>query len=210
VIEAARRQPNGNNDGGAPAPEQKEIDPQLAGFFVRDAQRAASVLEEICKKNGVYGDADIQLYTTSVHAMKSALANVSESELSLFAAELEQAGRNKDTARISLDTPEFLSELKAIIEKLTPAEESAESEETPDELFLLLQESMIAVKEACKAYDKPAIKVLLSKLRKNIWPHQIKKLLDIMSEQLLDGDFYEVSNTAEKLVKRIITELTKQ
>jgi len=139
--------------------------------------------------------------------MKSALANVSEPKLSLLAAELEQAGRNKEKDKISSETPAFLSELRAIIEKLTPPKDSCEGPEMLPEDYFRLQETLLAVKEACKNYDKRAIKELLGKSRKNTWPSQIKKLIDMMSEQLLDGDFEEVSSTAEKLMKRIPPEI---
>jgi len=203
------RQASENNDGGAAMPVGERIDPQLAEFFVKDARRSVSVLEGMCEKNGVYEDADIQMYTTTVHAMKSALANIGDHKLSFFAAELEQAGRNKNADKISSQTPAFLRELKAIIEKLTPAESPCESSEPAAEDYLLLHETLMAIKEASKVYDKQSIKEQLSKLRKKTWSGQIKKLLDMMSEQLLEGDFYEVSSTADKLMKRILSEIAK-
>jgi len=179
--------------------KKPQIEPHLVEFFVQDAVRAVSTLEGISGKNGFYEDEDINMFTISVHMMKSALANIGESGLSSFAARLEQAGRNKNAGEMSSETPAFLSGLRAVIDKLTQQGQPDDNSGPSDEDYSYLREKLPAIKDACAMYDKRAIKDVLTQLRQKTWPRQIKELLDAMSGQLLGGDFEKVSDTAEKL-----------
>jgi CheY-like chemotaxis protein/HPt (histidine-containing phosphotransfer) domain-containing protein len=94
------------------------LSPLLIDCFLQDARRILATLEALHEKRNNYEDKDMKTYTINVHGMKSALAYVGETELSAFAAQLEQAGRANDTAAISSGTPAFLDALRAVIEKL--------------------------------------------------------------------------------------------
>ena len=205
VIEAVRKQASEQKKHKANALVLPQIDQQLAEFFVHDASMSVAVLEEVYEKNGVYEDEDVRMFTTTVHAMKSALANIGESELSSHAAKLEQAGRDKDVVVISSETPVFLGELRAIIEKLIPLGQTGGSDEPLNEDYTYLQEKLFAIKEACEIYDKKTIKAKISELRQKTWPHPIKELLSTMAEQLLGGDFEKVSDITGKIIKIIST-----
>jgi signal transduction histidine kinase/DNA-binding response OmpR family regulator/ABC-type amino acid transport substrate-binding protein len=91
--------------------KQSQIDPELAKIFVRDAEKAMTILQS-------YENYDLQMYILNAHALKSALANIGETKLSDFARDLETAGKDKNTAFISDKTPAFLSELQAVVDKL--------------------------------------------------------------------------------------------
>jgi len=196
---------------GSPAqsamPAQNARYLRLMEYFILDANRASTTLEELLSKAGALTDADLQLFTTTVHAMKSALANVGETELSSFAAYLEQAGRNKDTVLISAETNAFLRRLQAIALKLTPPEQTYYTSDTPREDRLYLCERLLAVKEACEVFDKRTAKEIITTLRHKNWPQKIKQMLDTMAEQLLSGDFDEVSQVSESIIKRLSFEL---
>jgi HPt (histidine-containing phosphotransfer) domain-containing protein len=174
---------------------------QLDEIFVRDASRLAKGLDEIQESN-VYGEEDIKTYTINTHALKSALVNVGEIDLSTTAASLEQAGRDKDTALMVAKTREFLDKLWIIIEKHIPHQESTVGGEPTDlrsfvEDRAYLQEKLLTIKNACKAYDRKTIKEIIMKLRQMVWKSEIKELLAKMDEQLLNGDFEAVSKIAE-------------
>ena len=100
--------------------QKLSVNNKLAEIFIRDANKIIAALEKVMEKQGVCTDDDIRSYTISVHGMKSALANINEPELSAFAAKLEQAGREKNIGAITSETPGFITELRKIIEKLTP------------------------------------------------------------------------------------------
>jgi len=201
VVKAARQKAGSHANDICGAPEQLPAQSQLHKFFVNDANKAIATLEELLGVSDAYTQEDVKLFTTSVHAMKSALANIGESELSSFAARLEHAGRNSDTDTLTTETPDFLSRLRALVKSLTPPEQTAYASETSNGDISYLRERMLTVKEACKTYDKRTIKEIINELTPKAWPHQTKQLLDTMSEQLLNGDFDKVSLTAEMITE---------
>jgi CheY-like chemotaxis protein len=200
VIEAARLQ-NQGKQGVAPAAAQPSLSPHFAEVFVRDAVKAAAILDGIYEKRDSYSDDDIRLYTINVHGMKSALTNVGETELSETAFKLEKAAREKNTGVITADTPAFLSELRKVIEKLSAKKEGEGGTADSAEARVLLREKMLAVKEACGVFDKKAAKDTIAELRKKTWSKETDELLGAIAEHLLNGDFDEASNTAEKIIQ---------
>ena len=197
VIEEARRQAaEWNEHGGSDSARQPSIDPRFAAIFVRDARKALAILEELCE-NGGYGDEEgIRAYIINVHGMKSALANIKETDASVVAAGLEAAGREGDIDSISSGTPAFLDTLRAIIDKLVseaPGDSGAQADSNP----VLLKEKLLAIKSACEEYDESAADVAMSVLRGNQWSNATNDLLDRIAEQLLHSDFDEVVSTID-------------
>jgi CheY-like chemotaxis protein len=103
------------------------IDPELINIFTRDAEKAIFELEALYEKRNAWSDDDIQMYVVNVHAMKSALVNVEETDLSGIAFKLERAGRERDTTLMIAETPAFLNSLREVIKKIKPNENSADS-----------------------------------------------------------------------------------
>ena len=214
IIEAANQQRDDQEKQAADRKAQPEaapsVDPRLAEIFARDARKAVATLEALNEKcagatpSGSYGDEDVQLYIINVHGMKSALANIGETELSAVAAKLETAGREKNTRLMSDEIPAFLSELRKTVEKLSPKDAGGETmDEKSEEVRSYLREKLAAVKEACETYDKKAAKAVIAELRQKAWSAPTKELLAEMSEHLLNGDFEEVSSVADRVVEVI-------
>ena len=200
VIETANRQ-NGAQENAADRAEQKAAASRLAEVFARDIVKAVTALEAIYKKRGgIYEEEDIRSYTITVHGMKSVLANLGEKALSDAAAKLEKAGREKDTAAISSQTPVFMDDLRAVIKKLTPPKEKNGDGDKADYDLGYLREKLLSVKEACEIYDKKAAKTALAELEQKAWPSATKELLKTMAEHLLNGDFDEIPRVAEKII----------
>jgi len=194
VLEAARFRTE-NRSSFVKKNEPMYVSPQLAEFFVKDASSAVLVLGERLTINS---DDDLQLYTTTVHAMKTALANVGESDLSGLARKLEMAGKDKNIDFIFEATPAFVEELKKVIAKFSHKDaESNVSEGDVDYAYLRKQLNLI--KKACDEYDKKVAKDLLIDLREKAWIPQIKELLSDMAEQLLSGDLDNVMDIAVKI-----------
>ncbi|MCL1828257.1 MAG: PAS domain S-box protein [Oscillospiraceae bacterium] len=199
VIEAARRAQSAPEHEKVAA-DRKGPDPQLAEVFVRDASKAISTLEAILGNPGALdGENDLRLYTVNVHAMKSALANIGEAELSSVAAGLEQSARKKDTAVLTAETPDFLSKLRTVAEKHAPAAGESDKGEPGDLGYL--REKLLAIKEACEIFDKKTAKDAVTELRQKAWPGQIRDALGELAEHLLSGDFFEVSSVTESLLR---------
>ena len=185
------------------------ITSHLAELFVRDAQKAVATLEEVAEKHVTYENEDIQVYTTCVHAMKTALENVGELKLSALASELEQAAKKKEMATLSAGTPAFLKKLRNVIAKFTPQEVEEEDSETTDWDYEYLREKLLAIKEACEVYDKKTAKDTMVALRQLAWPQAVKEQLSVMAVFLLGGDFDEVvlaSNKITEIINRSMEE----
>jgi signal transduction histidine kinase/CheY-like chemotaxis protein len=162
--------------------EAPKMDPELAKIFIRDAEKAASVLR-------AYESGDLQMYIISVHALKSALANIGESKLSGFARKLEQAGKSENSDYISKETPAFLSELQAVVDKLkSDKAEQAESDTSGDDMAYL-RKMLLTIKDTCAAYNANAAMSVLKELKQKTWPDPYGELLDNIAGCLLHSDF---------------------
>jgi len=200
VIESARRLKNTVNKhatGSAPLPL---ADAFLAEIFIRDADKAIAVLEEI-QKRGLYGEDDMQSYVTTVHAMKSALANTGEAELSAFALKLEDAGRERNMAVIKDQTSLFLNDLQNLTQKIRQNKEAEEIQKDKTGDSQILREKLLAIQAACAGYDKKAAKEALAELRKETWPLTVKELLNTISGHLLHSDFEDTANLVDNYLK---------
>jgi CheY-like chemotaxis protein len=196
VIEAANRNKGMQTTYAANTNEQTSINPKLAEIFARDASKLANTLEEI-QQNGAYNDEDLRSYTIAVHALKSALNNVRETELSDIAAILEQAGREKDISSIKSDTDSFMGNLRAVIKKHSPQQEKSTGDEAIVEDSTYLQEKLLAIRNACEVYDRKTIKAALADLQQKEWTGKTRELLAKIDEELLNGDFAAIVKATE-------------
>jgi CheY-like chemotaxis protein len=200
VVEEARREQREKRSNDTAAHGQKTA--QEAGmkkFFIRDAEKAVKVLEDMSSRLNAPGDADLESYIIAVHGMKSALANIGESELSGIALKLERAGRDRAYAVMSDKTPAFTGALRALIEKFRPKEESG-GQEISDEDTAYLREKLLAVKAASLAFEKDAAKTALNELNQKTWPRDIIGVLDEISVHLLHSAFKKAAAAAESLI----------
>ncbi|MDR2730132.1 MAG: response regulator [Treponema sp.] len=203
VIEAAYRKREENNKRKAEnkkTPEQ--IGRQLAEIFARDARKVVSVLETL-KENGYKNNDNIQTYIINVHAIKSALANIGEHELSAFALSLEQAGRNNDLEIISAETPFFIDTLRKIIVKIESNEnenslDAKQAEDLSASGLSFLNEKLCIIIKACVVYDKKTVKNTMNEIREKVWSAQVKNILSEISEHILHSEFDEAAATAVK------------
>jgi CheY-like chemotaxis protein len=192
VVEAARQQAA----NAKPAEAQPPSDSKLLAMFVLDAEKVlagmnAAFISEFRGKD------DIRQYIIDAHTMKSALANIGEAGLSTAALKLEQAGRTEDITVMTAETPAFLEALRELIDKYKQKEDDGVIEQEESKDLPYLNEKLFAIQTACENYDVAAINKTLSELGQKEWPRSVKKLLDTISEYLLDGDFEK----AAKLVK---------
>jgi signal transduction histidine kinase/DNA-binding response OmpR family regulator len=204
TVENARRIKNNRKKSSGTPPS---VNPELAKIFTRDAEKAISVLETILKKQGNYGDEDMQLYVIDVHAMKSALANIGETGLSALARKLEEAGREQDITVMSKETPAFLSALRKVIEKIRPNKDSIGGEAAGNIMGndrVYLPEKLSLIQQSCAEYNKKSAKDTLAQLQQKKWPRQVNELLDTLAEHLLHSEFTEAAKLAGDYANMII------
>ena len=87
------------------------INPKIKAAFARDAAKAINAI------TNSYKEKDLNLFTITVHGMKSALASINEPEASEFAASLEAAGKSSQWDIIDEKHQELIDMLKKIIIK---------------------------------------------------------------------------------------------
>jgi signal transduction histidine kinase/CheY-like chemotaxis protein len=165
-----------------------QADPELAKVFTHDAEKALAVLQGY--GTGPYEKDNLQPYIINAHALKSALANIRETNLSNLAKELEQAGRDKNIAFISKETPAFLSGMRTLVEKLKFGK-AEDSGEVTGEDKAYLRKTLLAIKDACAGYDIDAAMATLNELKQKPWPGEYGELIDTISGHLLHSDFDE-------------------
>jgi signal transduction histidine kinase/FixJ family two-component response regulator/HPt (histidine-containing phosphotransfer) domain-containing protein len=197
VVEAARKQKDRLYSGS----EQREaVGPDLAEIFVRDAKKAAQVMEPICLNN-FSGDDDLSAFVINIHAMKSALANIGANDLSAMAARLEQAGRDQDVSLVMSELPSFIEVLRSAVDKYEKVREPLDgAEENFDSSFL--KEKLLTVKTACAAYDKKTAKLTLSHIRERKWPQAVREKLGSIAEFLLHSEFDEAAKFIDEYMKQ--------
>ena len=183
----------------------RSLSAQLSYFFAKDSSRAIAELEALFDKQQPLEEGDVKSYTTIVHAMKSALANVGESELSSVAKALEQAGHEKNISYIMSETPSFIDILRAVSAKFAIVSEGEDSIEAIGEDYAQMKNKMSMLKAACDDFERNTAKKIIAELRETTWSPEINKLLAEMPEQLLSGDFDAVSFAADKVIEIIIT-----
>jgi HPt (histidine-containing phosphotransfer) domain-containing protein len=138
----------------------------------------------------------------TTHGLKSSLANIGEPGLSTVALNLEQAGRNRDTAMMSNETGAFLDKLILLVNNLTPLEETKANAAT-DEDLPYLREKLNVMQEACSTYDKKTAKDIIADLRQKDWPGSTNDMLKTISEYLMQGYFEKAADIAGEIIKTV-------
>lgn len=168
----------------ASIPQTDIPDKQVLRFFRSDAQKAVETLRETIESG------DLKLFTTTVHAMKSALANIGEHEASKVAAALEANGFSEDAA-------DFIVTLEALLDKYKPdTVETASSEDTE-----YLAEQLAIIKTACESFDDDTAFAALDQLNEKQWTKDTTTALQEIRDTLfVYSDFEGAANQVNTLL----------
>jgi len=181
VLEAARKEMSRKSIS-----EKPQRSSELLDIFARDAKKYLQFFKNILENIVTATNEDLRLFAINAHAMKSALANIDELEVSGQAASLENFGNARDKNAIQRDTPIFVESLEAIVAKIdAQAGDAPDVDEDPD----FLREQLQIIGKACADYDEQAADAALASLQKMSWTKETKALIDQISEDLLRGDF---------------------
>jgi CheY-like chemotaxis protein len=161
---------------------------KLLQIFRRDAEKAVITLRETAASG------DIKLFTTTAHSMKSALANIGETEKSRLAAALEKAGHDGDRDFIAANMEGFVETLENLITSLRPAPtaaaDAAAAGANVAEDAAYLAEQLRIIKAACEDYDDSAVYAALDRLKEKPWKPETAAALEEIRETLfLHSDF---------------------
>jgi len=194
VVSAARKQ----KELVVGRKKPQDVDSQLLTFFISDAKKAIGVLESIYLNKCRRSD-DISMFIINVHAMKSALANVGEKNLSEQALNLEQMGRDNDIKILLEKLPFFLESLYKVIAKF---EEKGKVKKEGFGDYSKLKEKLIEIRKACDELNKKAAKDLLADLKTKEWSEPVTKQLEILAEFLLHSEFDEAVKSIDDYLNR--------
>jgi len=202
VIEAARsklsfEQNNSSsavteNDSNSP---QLSIDPLLVESFIKDAQKAVILLEELFSSDqlpdsGYKNEEGLRKYITCVHGMKSSLAAVNELELSDFAKKLEQAGRDQNIKLIEEATSGFIKDLRRLLEMLESEQNNKITEVSGEEENAEnLHKTLLGIEEMCADYNRKGVLDLISSINK--CSRETRAVLEKIKEHVIHSEFEE-------------------
>jgi CheY-like chemotaxis protein len=209
VIDATRREQqkketknSARTDSARSAKKEKDMS-ELGKYFVADAEKAIKTMEEVYEKLHTPNSKVIDSYVTAVHGMKSALANIGETELSVIAFGLEKAGRERNLNVIAEETPAFIGALRFLIDKYKPADDvdADDTIEMSDTDTVYLRDKLLDIKTACGTFDIAAAKGALDDLQQKTWPRHINEILDEISVHLLHSAFKKAASAADNAAK---------
>ena len=179
-----------------PAPEDG-INPKLLEIFRRDAENAARTMRESIQSG------DMKLFTTTAHAMKSALANVAEPDASALAFSLEKAGLSGDTGFISANAEIFIQTLEALVKRLAPPEAIVDDPGINEATGYLLEQLKL-VESACEDYDDTAAYAALDRLKEKEWRAGTANALEKIRDALFLGSDFEGAAAQSKAFMELL------
>ena len=202
VIEAARREKHQFNNSYVSEQVKKPIEKGLITGVIHDIDNSLNVLEELLP--GLNSDAaDMGLYTTTVHGIKSALANIHEMALSNAALKLEQTSDNTEKSVLLEETKNFMSMLRTLMEKLksihSDETDKAPAEVSPDEMDFL-RSRLNEIKTACGKMDIINAKNILNELKQKKLPQNINSCIEEISLYLIRGEYSNIITIIDKVL----------
>ena len=169
----------------------------LATFYSDGFDRRSTIIE--CLQSG-----DLTLYTTNIHALKSACANIGAGKISDAAYALELAAIKKDVNYVTEKNDLFLSEFDTLLKNIGNAMEvhgsgnkTEENEIEPDEFIKLLEQ----LKTALENFDIDVINKNTDILSHLALDTDIKDTVKAISKHVLMGDYSEAVALIETLVR---------
>jgi HPt (histidine-containing phosphotransfer) domain-containing protein len=165
---------------------------KVLSIFRQDAMERI----ETIKKAAATGDVD--LYTTMVHALKSASRSIGAKEFGDFAEEMEAAGRNKDLSVIRRRTEELLKQLRSLIDDISVflTQNATEARSGVE----LSKQQLEALKTAFEEMNIEAIDSLISQYEKLPLNRQTKEFLEGMEKDTLLFEYEKAVESIESVI----------
>jgi signal transduction histidine kinase/CheY-like chemotaxis protein len=144
----------------------------------------------------------IPLFTTNVHALKSAFGSIGATVLAEYAARLEHAGSQEDMGYLWENTEPFLQDLEELSESIAEfldrtRDAAGDDEQEGDSAELLAQ--LAILKEALVAIDVPGTDAALEKLRENRWHGDVRQRLELVSQAILLFQYEDAIREIEQM-----------
>jgi CheY-like chemotaxis protein len=165
----------------------------LLEIFYQDAQAGLARLER------EPDEASLSSFTTRVHALRSALANIGADGLSQDAALLEKAGREGDMSVIRDNLPRFREEFAALTARLgevTARARAGDERQADPQVW----EALAHLREALKAKDIDAIYAARTRLQGLPLTGAISAAVSQIADHILTMDFQQAESAVDTLL----------
>jgi signal transduction histidine kinase/CheY-like chemotaxis protein/HPt (histidine-containing phosphotransfer) domain-containing protein len=167
--------------------------------YVKDGREKVVQIGEVLR-NG-----DSALYTTYVHALKSASASIGAIDVSESAKKLEMAGKNQDMDYINAKNDGFVADLESILAniaaflKVRDGKSAAVLDEgSPEDL----RNDLAALREALDAMDIQKSDQLIKQIASRKWDAGLAGRIQDLSQYVLFSDFDEAIELIDNLLKQ--------
>ena len=169
---------------------------ELLRTFLRDAEAGFALLEATSDK------ADLNSFTTFMHALKSGLTNIGANALSESAAALENAGRNGDLDVARNNLVSFRTQLAALMARIGDATAAASSAGRKSPPEPLLRDVLTGLKDALDTKDMDRMDIALAKLQNLPLVPKTRAIAADIAQHLLFGDFKKAAESVNALLER--------
>ncbi|MDR0817999.1 MAG: response regulator, partial [Oscillospiraceae bacterium] len=170
---------------------------KVLGTFAGNAREYGRTIRDCLESS------DAKLFTTSVHALKSASSNIGAERLSSVAEELENYGRNSDWDKIRSDTADFLTNLDRLADAIDKYLGQVSNGAPDDEDTEFLINSLEAISSSAEAWDVDATQTALNALNAKVWNSETDAIIKRISEYALCGDFDDAAELAASTAARL-------
>jgi HPt (histidine-containing phosphotransfer) domain-containing protein len=147
---------------------------------------------------------DLPLYTTYIHALRSASANVGADHLFEAAYALEMAGQRGDTEYIKVNNDRFITDLEHVLKNIDAA--LAPSGANGDTRGLMLSDQnrdhLIGLKSALGRFDFEGINKTVNTLLATVHSEDLKTAIRNISKHILIFEYNEAEDLIDDLMNK--------
>jgi signal transduction histidine kinase/CheY-like chemotaxis protein len=178
----------------------------LLEMFCRDAEAGSALLEKapplsdrwserfLAATGFALDDFPLRSFTTLVHALKSASANIGADVLSQSAALLEEAGREADLPTIRDKLPPFREELAALMKRIRERTVAARAGAGETGVEPDIGEALAHLREALEAKDVDAIDGALERLQAMPLTAKMREAVSGIADFVLTADLQQATD----------------
>ncbi|GHV29665.1 hypothetical protein FACS1894167_09310 [Synergistales bacterium] len=157
--------------------------------YCRDVDARLEFLHSFAGQSGTPADAEMSLFITQVHALKSASASIGAAEISKTAAELERAGQDRDMKMIQSLLGAFCDDISSLSDRIGRAlPDDKPSEAAAEAVTPLDKDSLLRLREALASEDVRSIDAALEELS-GASDEATSKALSAIADCVLLADF---------------------
>jgi HPt (histidine-containing phosphotransfer) domain-containing protein len=169
---------------------------ELLKMFHRDVTAAFPLLEK------EPDEASLHSFTTQVHALKSALANIGVNGLSYAAAQLEKAGREANLAAIRDRLPPFREELSMLMAQIAEFSASLHATNAEEGITPAMKDALARLRKALEEKDFGTVDSALTQAQSLPASGKTHDAVSEIADFILMSDYQKAENALSLLLEQ--------